>query len=735
MLPIFLGIFLCLGLSGCRINLSDIPPCDFVPMIRDTDLNTLLQLDPSLVDQTARSNPNAAFYAAYLLERKTASLDLDTEDVFRAEEMIVKLYKNALRDETVRDEAANRLRPYALKSRKHAMEVVGISPSSPAFRTLKAAAVFMLGYYDNVFALYRDETVSGGVGESWDKAILLLTRLIRNNYGPESNLHEDALEFFLSGNIDRARRWLWEEIGQREIVPFLEAEENAIRGRFFASDNAYRNALSVFRVSYTLDQRLFTRYGDLFNDLGRSYFSGGGGAQEEGAALFLNWEAEAENSQVFRDFRYLCLYYAGRMRRVTNKQDLAAECFTRAIEFAPDSLQRDACIWYLIEMGLGKKTETGIELIEKWADRWHDGDYFADLYDRIAQWAASSGNWQTLVQLFPTIERGNSGLSRAKYAYIIGRALEAGLISSRNETTDRGPEAFFTLAYNENTARYYYDEPHLYYRAMAGLKLGKEPDFIEKPQQTEPSPILTKEGRFLEGFFTYGAAEYALAWIRDYTDMLPLEELRVFARRLSEANRWGEAIRLCTIYMKRPDFVLTAEDIALYFPLGFAELVTRFAEEYDIDRGILFGLVRTESIFIPDIISHAGAGGLAQLMPQTALETARTMARQGGPDYIVNDTVDRADPEANLHIGVYFLRHLIDTQATPLNALLSYNGGPNRIRRWARASNLPPDLFMETIELKETREYGKKVLACAILYNDFYFSLKTDRLIADIFGN
>jgi soluble lytic murein transglycosylase len=122
-------------------------------------------------------------------------------------------------------------------------------------------------------------------------------------------------------------------------------------------------------------------------------------------------------------------------------------------------------------------------------------------------------------------------------------------------------------------------------------------------------------------------------------------------------------------------------------------------------------------------------------MPQTALDTARTIARKGGPDYVVNDTVDRANPEANLHIGAYFLHHLMDTQTTPLNALLSYNGGPTRVRRWARASNLPPDLFMESVELKETREYGKKVLACAILYNRFYFSLKSDALVADIFGN
>jgi soluble lytic murein transglycosylase len=737
------AVFFCfffLAFLSCHAGSGGIPYGAFLTMIENADWDAFLQTDMSLIERTARNNPDAAFYAAYLIEKKMPPFDPDseTEDavdaVARADGIIVKLYKTALRNEVVRDGAADRLRPYVLKSRKTAMEIVGVSPATPALRTLKAASMLALGFYTKVAELYEDGTLFDQAEKrsAWDHAMLLLARLLQNSYDPESDLGEEMLDFFLAGGTGQAGRWLWDEITRRALVPFHEAGANAVQGRFYTADYAYREALAVFRTSYEHDKRLFFRYPDLFNDLGRAYYSGG--SREEGAALFLDWEAEAvaENGDALRHFRYLCLYYAGRMRRAAGRRELAVGHFTRAVELAPDSLQQDACIWYLIEMGFGQRMGTGIELLEKWADRWHDGDYFADLYDRVAQWAASTNNWKTLLALFPAIERGNSGLTRAKYAYLIGRALETGLIPSDGNKT---PQMFFAIAYNEETAPYYVAEAHLYYRALAGLKLGKEPDFIEKLQETGPRPMLTGEGQFLEGFFTYGAAAYASAWIRDYTDTLPIEELRELSRRLDEHNLWGEAIRLCTVYMKRPDFAVTAEDIALYFPCGYEELVTRFAEEYAIDRAVLFGLIRTESIFIPDIISWAGAGGLAQLMPQTALETARLIAQQGGPDYIENGTVDRANPETNVHIGVYFLRSLMDTQATPLNALLSYNGGPTRVRRWARASRLPPDLFMESIELQETREYGKKVVACAILYNNFYFSLKSDTLVADIFGN
>ena len=745
-----LVIFLCLFILDCQGDLIDESYREFTVLIESAEVSELLEWDLALVERAAREKPNAAFYTAYLLEKKTApqgSGSPGPEDAARMDALIFKLYKIALRDEVVRDEAAHRLRPFVLRDREYAREIIGITASSQALRLLKAASFFTLRRYNDVRALYNGkmsftdaETISAADKMSaWDNALLILARLLQNGGSPDNSLHEEAARFFFSGEIDAAMRWCWEEIVARELVLFSEAEEYAIRGRFLTANYDYRNALALFKSSCALDPRLFSRNGDLFTDLGRAFLYGGGN-QEEGANLFARWEAEAaqeddrEAAGDFPDFRYKRLYYAARLMRASGKPDSAAEYFTRALEAAPDDTQRDACIWYIVEMGFNKNSETGIALLEQWAGKWHDGGYFADLYDRAAQWAVSKKSWNTLIRLFPAIEQGNAGLTRAKYAYIIGRALEEGLAGP----LDRTPDAFFAIASNETAAPYYYNEVFLYYRAMAGFRLGKEPLFIEKRQNTGtafPASITTKEGTFLEGFFTYGAKKYAAAWIKDYAETLPLDELRVLGRRLGEEGFWGEAIRLCLVYMKRPDFVVTAEDIALYYPRGFADLVGVFAGQFAIDEGILLGLIRTESIFIPDIVSRVGAGGLMQLMPETALDTARTIAKQGGPDYVIDGAVDRANPEINIHIGTSFLRHLLDTQTTPLHAILSYNGGPTRIRRLGRASGLPPDLFMESLDLKETREYGKKVLASAILYDYFYFSLKSNPLIADIIGN
>jgi soluble lytic murein transglycosylase len=77
----------------------------------------------------------------------------------------------------------------------------------------------------------------------------------------------------------------------------------------------------------------------------------------------------------------------------------------------------------------------------------------------------------------------------------------------------------------------------------------------------------------------------------------------------------------------------------------------------------------------------------------------------------------------------------------PLLSILAYNGGMNRVRRWYReaARNfdpslpaLPGDLFLETIELAETRNYGRKVISAALIYGTLYYDMKADSFLADI---
>jgi soluble lytic murein transglycosylase-like protein len=93
--------------------------------------------------------------------------------------------------------------------------------------------------------------------------------------------------------------------------------------------------------------------------------------------------------------------------------------------------------------------------------------------------------------------------------------------------------------------------------------------------------------------------------------------------------------------------------------------IDRAAAAEGIDPKLLTAVVWVESGFTPDAVSHAGAIGLAQLMPGTAELLG----------------VDPYDPEQNLAGGARFLREMIDRFGRVDLALAAYNAGPARVAR------------------------------------------------------
>jgi soluble lytic murein transglycosylase len=124
-------------------------------------------------------------------------------------------------------------------------------------------------------------------------------------------------------------------------------------------------------------------------------------------------------------------------------------------------------------------------------------------------------------------------------------------------------------------------------------------------------------------------------------------------------------------------------------------------------------------------------------MAPTAEDMAGRIARRGGPDYR-NPEMNLKDPELNVHIGSFYLRYLIEQMGSPMLALLAYNGGMGRVRRWLatdrqQAGGLPQDLFLETIEFNETREYGRQVLSAASVYGYLYYGISMEESATNIY--
>ncbi|HZF30291.1 MAG TPA: transglycosylase SLT domain-containing protein [Gammaproteobacteria bacterium] len=152
-------------------------------------------------------------------------------------------------------------------------------------------------------------------------------------------------------------------------------------------------------------------------------------------------------------------------------------------------------------------------------------------------------------------------------------------------------------------------------------------------------------------------------------------------------------------------------DYALLYPRPYDAEVNAAAGLASLDAPLLYGMIRQESLFRSDVVSPAGAVGLAQLLPDTAVRTARAW-RHPEPG-----TVDLLDPAMNIQLGAWHMRDLTDRfDRQTAVALAAYNAGQSAAERWLPLESVDTDIWIENIPYNETREYVERVLWHRIVF-------------------
>jgi hypothetical protein len=105
--------------------------------------------------------------------------------------------------------------------------------------------------------------------------------------------------------------------------------------------------------------------------------------------------------------------------------------------------------------------------------------------------------------------------------------------------------------------------------------------------------------------------------------------------------------------------------------LPFGDAIGRAAERHRLDGLLLAAVVEVESSFDPRSLSHRGAMGLMQIMPEVA-----------------SGVVDPFDPPTNLELGARYFSQLLRRFDGDLElALAAYNAGPGAVERFG---GVPP---------------------------------------------
>lgn len=156
----------------------------------------------------------------------------------------------------------------------------------------------------------------------------------------------------------------------------------------------------------------------------------------------------------------------------------------------------------------------------------------------------------------------------------------------------------------------------------------------------------------------------------------------------------------------------------IFYPQKYSEQVTKNSAEFGVDEALIYSVIRTESGFRPEVVSHAGAVGLMQLMPSTFDWLQEKL------DGEVIYTQDRlTDPDINVRYGTYFLAMLIERYDGDVKTIASaYNAGTTTVDGWLGDSAYSSDgKTLSYIPYEETQKYAEKVAKTFEMYKKLYY--------------
>lgn len=164
--------------------------------------------------------------------------------------------------------------------------------------------------------------------------------------------------------------------------------------------------------------------------------------------------------------------------------------------------------------------------------------------------------------------------------------------------------------------------------------------------------------------------------------------------------------------------ILNIENICkkYIYPIEYGSYVEKAAYETDIDKYLIYAVIKTESNFNPDATSDVGARGLMQLM-EDAFEWVKF--RMDDERNISYD--DMYIPEYNVEYGSYLIKLLYEEYGDVETAVAAYYSGRGSVNEWLKNKEYSSDgKTLDKIPSDATAHYVNKVMKAYNAYINLY---------------
>lgn len=124
------------------------------------------------------------------------------------------------------------------------------------------------------------------------------------------------------------------------------------------------------------------------------------------------------------------------------------------------------------------------------------------------------------------------------------------------------------------------------------------------------------------------------------------------------------------------------------FPSTYDDIIKEASSKYSVPEDLIKAVIKQESNYMPNAVSHKGAIGLMQIMPSTGVGLG------------VTDKEMLKDPYTNIMAGTKYLSQMLNRYDGRLDLSLSaYNAGPSLVDKLQRIPNID-----------ETKNYVKNII-------------------------
>lgn len=154
-----------------------------------------------------------------------------------------------------------------------------------------------------------------------------------------------------------------------------------------------------------------------------------------------------------------------------------------------------------------------------------------------------------------------------------------------------------------------------------------------------------------------------------------------------------------------------------FYPVKYEDVITKASKTYNVEKELIYAIIKCESDFDQNAHSHADAIGLMQITPDTF-----NWLRMNLHEKCVSSDMLK-DPETNIMYGTLLISLLRRKYHNDDIVLCAYNAGETPVKRWLLDKKISSDGFnLQNIPYKETRNYVKKVKFAKKIYKKLYFN-------------